>query len=212
MTTFKPSTYKKAIINLKHTFYDLVIIGSGISGLSAASFARDLNKKTLIVDKGFYPGGRLSSKNLAEFKCDYGSKSFSIQSDNFYQFLTKNAENSFSLKLDPIKDTKVVIGNPCMRQLILSLAKNLNVLQKTEVSEIIHDDSCYQIKNGSKVIAHIAVVLTLLILIALVGKRLPISIENGGIGLFRVAAMSVISLLAFFSFSISSLTVPKKKL
>jgi hypothetical protein len=66
------------------------------------------------------------------------------------------------------------------------------------------------IKNGSKVIAHIAVVLTLLILIALVGKRLPISIENGGIGLFRVAAMSVISLLAFVSFIRSFIENRKK--
>ena len=66
------------------------------------------------------------------------------------------------------------------------------------------------IKNGSKVIAHIAVVLTLLILIALVVKRLPISIENGGIGLFRVAAMSVISLLAFVSFIRSFIENRKK--
>jgi len=66
------------------------------------------------------------------------------------------------------------------------------------------------IKNGSKVINHIAVVLTLLILIALVGKRLPISIENGGIGLFRVAAMSVISLLAFVSFIRSFIENRKK--
>ena len=66
------------------------------------------------------------------------------------------------------------------------------------------------IKNDSKIIAHIAVVLTLLILIALVGKRLPISIENGGIGLFRVAAMSVISLLAFVSFIRSFIENRKK--
>ena len=66
------------------------------------------------------------------------------------------------------------------------------------------------IKNGSKVIAHISVALTLLILIALVGKRLPKSIENGGIGLFRVAAMSVISLLAFVSFIRSFIENRKK--
>jgi Na+/citrate or Na+/malate symporter len=56
------------------------------------------------------------------------------------------------------------------------------------------------IKNHSKLIAHIAVVVTLLILIALVGKRLPISIEQGGIGLFRVIVMSLTSLLALIIF------------
>jgi hypothetical protein len=66
------------------------------------------------------------------------------------------------------------------------------------------------IKNDSKIIAHIAVVLTLLILIALVGKRLPISIENGGIGLFRVTVMSLTSLLAFIIFIRSFIENRKK--
>ena len=66
------------------------------------------------------------------------------------------------------------------------------------------------IKNDSKIIAHIAVVLTLLILIALVGKRLPISIENGGIGLFRVVVMSLTSLLAFTIFIRSFIENRKK--
>jgi hypothetical protein len=66
------------------------------------------------------------------------------------------------------------------------------------------------IKNDSKIIAHIVVVLTLLILIALVGKRLPISIENGGIGLFRVAVMSLTSLLAFIIFIRSFIENRKK--
>lgn len=56
------------------------------------------------------------------------------------------------------------------------------------------------IKSNSKLIAHIAVVVTLLILIALVGKRLPISIEQGGIGLFRVILMSLTSLVALIIF------------
>jgi len=56
------------------------------------------------------------------------------------------------------------------------------------------------IGNGSKLIAHIAVVMTILIAIALIGKRLPISIENGGIGLFRVALMSITSILSLVAF------------
>jgi hypothetical protein len=56
------------------------------------------------------------------------------------------------------------------------------------------------IKNNSKAIAHIAVVVTLLIFIALVGKRLPISIEQQGPGLIRVLAMSLSSLVALVIF------------
>ena len=66
------------------------------------------------------------------------------------------------------------------------------------------------IQNSNKAIAHIAVVLTLLVLIALVGKRLPISIDQGGIGLFRVLAMSLCSFISFISFIRSFIENRKK--
>lgn len=66
------------------------------------------------------------------------------------------------------------------------------------------------VKNNSKLVAHIAVVVTLLIFIALVGKRLPISIEKGGAGLFRVIAMSLTSFLAMITFVKSFISNRKK--
>jgi len=66
------------------------------------------------------------------------------------------------------------------------------------------------IHNSNKAIAHVAVVLTLLVLIALVGKRLPISIEQGGVGLFRVLVMSLCSFIAFIAFIRSFIENRKK--
>ena len=68
------------------------------------------------------------------------------------------------------------------------------------------------IQNSNKAIAHVAVVLTLLVLIALVGKRLPISIDQGGVGLFRVLAMSLSSFIAFIAFVRSFIENRKKAL
>jgi|TARA_B100001094_G_C18011741_1_gene710460 uncharacterized membrane protein (UPF0136 family) len=45
------------------------------------------------------------------------------------------------------------------------------------------------VRKENKVVAHIAVLLTLLILIALVGMRLPKSLNQGGLGLLRVSLM-----------------------
>ncbi|MAU62872.1 MAG: hypothetical protein CMC38_00765 [Flavobacteriaceae bacterium] len=56
------------------------------------------------------------------------------------------------------------------------------------------------IKNENKVIAHIAVLLTFIILLSLAGMRLPKSIDQGGIGLIRVLLMigtSALSMLYF---------------
>ena len=56
------------------------------------------------------------------------------------------------------------------------------------------------LKNDNKVISHIAVLLTLLLLIALVGMRLPKSLDTGGIGLYRVVGMILTSTLAMLAF------------
>ena len=66
------------------------------------------------------------------------------------------------------------------------------------------------IKKQNKIIAHIAVLLTMLILLALLGMRLPKSLESGGIGLFRVLFMCGTSLLAMIYFVKSFIAARKK--
>ena len=55
----------------------------------------------------------------------------------------------------------------------------------------------------NKIIAHVAVLLTLVILVALVGMRLPKSLNSGGVGLFRVIAMIATSVLSMVAFVLS---------
>ena len=66
------------------------------------------------------------------------------------------------------------------------------------------------IKKQNKIIAHVAVLLTLLILLALLGMRLPKSLESGGLGLFRVLAMCGTSLMAMIYFIKSFIAARKK--
>ena len=56
------------------------------------------------------------------------------------------------------------------------------------------------VKNKNKLIAHIAVLLTLIILLALVIMRLPKSFDTGGLGLIRVLVMITTSLLSMLYF------------
>jgi len=66
------------------------------------------------------------------------------------------------------------------------------------------------LKKENKVIAHIAVLLTLIILLALVGMRLPKSIDQGGIGLIRVILMTGTSALSMIYF-VKSFIANRKK-
>ena len=67
------------------------------------------------------------------------------------------------------------------------------------------------LKNHNKLIAHIAVLLTLVILLALIGMRLPKSIDGGGIGLVRVILMISTSVLAMVYFVKSFIDARKAK-
>ena len=66
------------------------------------------------------------------------------------------------------------------------------------------------LKKENKVVAHIAVLLTLIILLALVGMRLPKSIDQGGIGLIRVILMIGTSALSMIYF-VKSFIANRKK-
>ena len=71
---------------------------------------------------------------------------------------------------------------------------------------------CYSgIKNQNKIISHIAVLLTLIILVALVGMRLPKSIDKGGVGLIRVIIMIISSALSMIFFIRSFIAARKNK-
>ena len=70
---------------------------------------------------------------------------------------------------------------------------------------------CYNgVKNQNKIIAHVAVLLTLVILLALVGMRLPKSIDTGGAGLYRVLAMCATSVVAMVYFVKSFIEARRK--
>ena len=68
----------------------------------------------------------------------------------------------------------------------------------------------YKKPDSNKIVSHIAVFLTLIILLALVVMRLPQSIETSGIGLLRVIVMIVTSALATVFFIKSSIDARKK--
>ena len=67
------------------------------------------------------------------------------------------------------------------------------------------------VKNQNKIISHIAVLLTLLILIALVGMRLSKSIDEGGVVLLRLIIMIMTSILSMIFFIRSFIAARKNK-
>ena len=67
------------------------------------------------------------------------------------------------------------------------------------------------VRSQNKLIAHIAVLLTLVILLSLAGMRLPKSIDAGGLSLLRVLLMISTSTLAMIFYVKSFIDARKNK-
>jgi hypothetical protein len=65
------------------------------------------------------------------------------------------------------------------------------------------------LKKENKIISHVAVLLTLLILVALAGMVLPKRLISGGLGLARVSAMILTSVLSMVAFILSFIKARK---
>ena len=69
----------------------------------------------------------------------------------------------------------------------------------------------FGLKKENKIFSHLVVLLTLIILIALIGMPLQKQLETGGLGLIRVIAMILTSILAMISFIKSFIEARRKK-
>ena len=67
------------------------------------------------------------------------------------------------------------------------------------------------IKENNKIMSHSAILFTIIIFIALVGMRLPKSLDQGGVGLYRVIVMSGTSLVAIIFFIKSFIDARKNR-
>ena len=68
---------------------DVLIIGAGLSGLTAA---REISAKGLsvtLVDKGRGVGGRLATRRIGEGVADHGAQFFTVRSDDFQRVVDK---------------------------------------------------------------------------------------------------------------------------
>ena len=74
---------------------------------------------------------------------------------------------------------------------------------------------CYLLSQQSKklnlIFAHVAILLTILILFALIGTRLPKSIDEGGVGLVRLIIMIGTCTFSIFIFFKSFIEARKNK-
>jgi predicted NAD/FAD-dependent oxidoreductase len=62
---------------------DVLIIGAGLAGLSAANDLRQAGRKVLVIDKGRGLGGRLAGRRIGDATFDHGAQFFTARESRF---------------------------------------------------------------------------------------------------------------------------------
>lgn len=148
-----------AIIN------QVIVIGGGLSGLTAARQLQDQGIDVTVLDKGYGIGGRLASralkseeKNLGFF--DYGMQYFQAQDETFQVWINELLEKDViaiwqgnsqaSIERSSVKDVPLYRGIESNRAIAQHLAKKLKVINQTRVETLHWQNSEWNIKatNG----------------------------------------------------------------
>ena len=74
---------RKACVQLVTDQPDVLIIGAGIAGLTAARELATLGKRALVLDKGRSAGGRLETRRVGEGAADTGAQFFTTRTPEF---------------------------------------------------------------------------------------------------------------------------------
>lgn len=114
----------------------IFIVGSGISGLSSAHYLANKGFDVTILDKGKYPGGRISTRRIEKFIFNHGAQFLTAKSEKFREVCQKAQDDGVLKKWITQEGKNVFIGFPDMREFCLWLAKGLNIYQSTTVNKI----------------------------------------------------------------------------
>ena len=117
----------------------VIIIGSGIAGISSSLKLKSYGINSIIVDKGNFIGGRISTK---EEKNDtsprfffHGAQFFTARTHSFKKIIRTGIKTGYIKEFGNF-NPKRYRGNKTMRDFLLNLSKELQIQQKVKINEI----------------------------------------------------------------------------
>ena len=142
------------------TTFDVLIVGAGLAGLSAANDLHQAGLKVLVVDKGRGLGGRLAGRRIGDATFDHGAQFMTARDTRFKASVAEwieagVAEQWYSSYPGHPNGHPRYRGVPTMTAVAKYLATDMNVMRTTRVDSIAQDHQHWSaaLDNGETVSA-----------------------------------------------------------
>ena len=122
----------------------VIIIGSGIAGISSSLKLKSYGINSIIVDKGNFIGGRISTREVNK-DCNssfffHGAQFFTAKTPEFKKIISTGVNGKYIKEFGNF-DPKRYRGNKTMREFLLNLSKELHIQQKVKIIGIKPDNN-----------------------------------------------------------------------
>ncbi|WP_372998108.1 NAD(P)/FAD-dependent oxidoreductase [Marinobacter sp.] len=147
------------------TFYPpvirrIAIVGSGLTGLTAAIELKRHGHDVTVFEKSRGPGGRLAAKRVTGGSADVGAQYFTSRNPNFLPFLDKFAgsdsfapwEGRFGFQTatgewEPFPSETRFVGTPRMTAITRALSAHVRVVSETRVGTLARNDQYWALHD-----------------------------------------------------------------
>ena len=117
----------------------ILIIGSGIAGISSSLKLKSFGLESTIIDKGNFIGGRIGTRDIrSKDNSSYffhGAQFFTAKSENFQKIVQNGINNGFIKEYGRFSPTRYR-GFKSMRNFLINLSQNLNIIQNVKATHL----------------------------------------------------------------------------
>ena len=122
----------------------VIIIGSGIAGISSSLKLKSYGINSVILDKGNFIGGRISTREVKIGSSSsyffHGAQFFTAKTHEFKKIISTGVSGKYIKEFGNF-DPKRYRGNKTMREFLLNLSKDLHIQQKVKIIGIKTDNN-----------------------------------------------------------------------
>ncbi len=134
--------------------FDIVIIGGGMAGLSAATALAATGQRIIVLDKGRGPGGRMAARRVEidgePVSFDHGAQYFTARDPAFRETVAAWEAAGVAARW-PAAGAEAWVGTPGMNACVKHMAASLDVRWNVRAERLCRDGALWRVDAGEEV-------------------------------------------------------------